>query len=117
MFKKVNNDIIEKIIFDSNLFKKIDYAYPSCFFLEILVKKTKDDKNVYCNYYNYTDHDCIPKEELSNEMEEFVKLLEANKVLFLNNLELEVDTDTNIEIIIECEEAYEGSKGLLIVII
>ena len=50
-------------------------------------------------------------------MEEFVKLLETNKVLFLNTLELDSETEINIEIIIECEEAYEGSKGLLIVII
>lgn len=117
MYKKIENDDLNKQILDSSLFYKLDYCYDSCFFLEILIKKTKDDKCVYCGYYNYTDYNQKPKEEFTNEMEEFVKLIESNKKLFLNYLEIDAATDTNIEVIIECTEAYEGTRGLLIVII
>ncbi len=118
MYKKIENNDLNKQILDSDLFYKLDYCYDSCFFLEILVKKTKDDKGVFCDYCNYTDHIHVPKEEFKNEMEEFINLLDSNKEIILNNLDLNPnESDFNLEIIIECSEAYEGTKGLLIAII
>lgn len=123
MYKNIENENLNTQILDSTLFHKLDYSYKSCFFLEILIRKTKDDKGVFCNYGEYTNYGYNSKtSEYEKEMEEFITLLNSNKVLFLEHLELDIvtdtiDTDTNIEIIIECSEAYEGTKGLLIAII
>ncbi len=123
MYKNIKNENLDTQILDSSLFHKLEYNYKSCFFLEIIVRKTKDDKGIYCNYGAYTNYDYKPKtSEYEKEMEEFITLLSNNKKLFLEHLELDIvtdaiDTDTNIEIIIECTEVYEGTKGLLIAII
>lgn len=118
MYKNISNENLNTQILDSTLFHKLDYNYKSCFFLEILIRKTKDDKGVFCDYSEYTNYDYNSKtSEYEKEMEEFITLLNSNKELFLEHLELESDNDFNIEIIIECSEAYEGTKGLLIVII
>jgi len=118
MYKNLKDDNLNKLILDSSLFYKLDYCYDSCFFLNITIKKTKDEKCMYCNYGNYMEYDNTPKtKEYEVEMEEFINLLNENKDIFLNHLELDNDLNFNIEIIIECEEAYEGSKGLLILVI
>ena len=123
MYKNIKNEKLNTQILNSTLFNKLGYNYESCFFLEILIRKTKDDKGVFCNYGKYTDYGYKPKtSDYEKEMDEFITFLNSNKEFFLGHLELDIvtdaiDTNTNIEIIIECSEAYEGTEGLLIVII
>lgn len=111
MYREIEDKVLADKFANTDFFKslKCDDNY-----LEIIVKETKDSHTFFCNFYEYNRHSSTI--DFSKEIEDFINIVKDNKEKLLNKIGPFEDND-NLEVIINCSEHFEGSTGIVIVII
>lgn len=111
MYREIEDKELADKFTNSDLFKSINCNDS---YLEIIVKESKDNPTFFCNFYEYTRYSLTI--DFSKEIEAFINIVKDNKEKLLNKIG-PFENNDNLEVIINCSEQFEGSNGIVIVII